>query len=70
MLLDSSAAANAIHHARMLPPDQLAAIDAQRTRLLAAYAVPANAAVAPFLADALDLAVACRAALLGAGRRS
>jgi len=67
VLLDSSAAANAIHHARMLPPDQLAVIDAQRTRLLAAYAVPANAAVAPFLADALDLAVACRAALLGAG---
>lgn len=67
VLIDSSAAANAIHQARMLPPDELAAINAQRTRLLAAYTVPVKAAVAPFLADALDLAAACRTALLGAG---
>ncbi len=67
VLIDSSAAADTIHHARLLGPDQLAAVDALRARLLASYTVPANAAAAPFLADALDLAASCRSALLGSG---
>ncbi len=67
ILLDTDPAANALHRLRFLPPARLDAVDAQRARLAAAYAAPAGSALAPFLADALDLAAACRQALLGPG---
>jgi len=62
--LDTTAAADAVMHARFTSPQQQADLDAQRGRIAAGFTAPAGAAVAPFLADALDLAFAVRQALL------
>jgi hypothetical protein len=52
--IPNSAAANAAHDGRYLPQATLDRVAALRQRLRAAYSYPADAAVAPMLANALD----------------
>jgi hypothetical protein len=52
--LPNTAAANTAHSVRYLPIAEQAEVTALRNRLQSAYTFPANAAVAPMLADTLD----------------
>ncbi|HEX6683619.1 MAG TPA: hypothetical protein VF062_12530 [Candidatus Limnocylindrales bacterium] len=61
------AVANGIHNARYLPSATTEQVNLLRRRLRAGYTFPAQAAIAPMLAQALDRVGRCRRALGEAG---